>query len=137
MTPERTLKLILRWIGTASLLGVIFVFVPYESMDSIHRALGMGALPAEPVVGYLTRSLSAFYALMGGLFWFVSLDPRRHRDVLGYLGAAVATFGALLLGIDLAEGMPPFWTWWEGPFVVVMGSTIFALGRRLGADERA
>jgi len=129
MNSEQTLKLILRLLGSSSLFALIFVAAPYAWMDSIHSSLGMGRLPDDPVVGYLARSTSAFYALLGGLFWVVSFDLRRHRQVLIYLGAAITVFGAVLLVVDWSEGMPPSWTIWEGPFVIVFGLSVFFLSR--------
>lgn len=131
MTAEQGLKLILRWMGTAGLFALIFVAAPYSWMHSIHESLGMGPLPDEPVVGYLARSTSAFYALLGGLFWVVSFDPAGHRRVLTYLGGAIACLGVALLVVDWAEGMPLFWVAWEGPFVVFFGVAISLLSRRL------
>jgi len=95
----------------------------------------MGQLPDKPVVGYLARSTSAFYALLGGLFWVVSFDLGRHYRVLVYLGAAITSLGAVLFAVDWAEGMPSFWTIWEGPFVMVFGLAILSLSR--GVRPRA
>ena len=131
MTAEQTLKLILRLMGSSSLLALIFVAAPYRWMDFIHSTLGMGQLPVTPVVGYLARSLSAFYALLGGLLWVISFDLDRHRRVLIYLGAAITSFGAVLLVVDWVEGMPSLWTIWEGPFVAVFGLVILSLSRRV------
>lgn len=130
MSSEQVLKTILRFFGSTSLLGAIFVVAPRAWMDAIHSDLGMGALPDAPVVGYLARSTSAFYAMLGGLFWLISFDLRRYRQVLIYLGAVIGVFGVALFGIDWFEGMPPFWMWWEGPVVTVLGITIFLLGRK-------
>ena len=57
---ERILVAILRVIGCVSLTAVVFVYVPYSWMNSIHQLVGMGDLPIEPIVGYLARSTSAF-----------------------------------------------------------------------------
>ena len=43
-------------------------------MVAMHADLGLGRLPDAPIVGYLARSTSAFYAIEGGLFWVVSID---------------------------------------------------------------
>jgi len=133
------LKLLLRGVGSVSLLALIFVAAPYSWMNSIHQWLGMGQLPSEPVVGYLARSTSAFYAMLGGLFWVVSFDLSRHRVVLTYLGAAVVLFGWALVVIDWREGMPFFWKVWEGPFVIVLGLAVFLLNRgdKPGGGESA
>lgn len=124
MSASGTLTILLRVMGTSSLLGAIFVFVPHATMDSIHRSLGLGPMPDAPIVGYLARSTSAFYALLGGLLWVVSFDLQRHRAVLVYLSIAIVLFGATLLGIDVTHGLPRWWTVWEGPFVVAFGAVL-------------
>ena len=132
---ERLLKLILRIIGSAALLAFVAVVMPYSWMNAIHKWLGMGELPSEPIVGYLARSTSAFYALLGGLMWVVSFDLKRYRRILIYLGTAIIFFGAALFAVDLLEGMPLWWSLGEGPFNVVFGIVIFVLARRLVQKE--
>lgn len=129
---ERLLKLFLRVIGTAAVFAIIAVVMPYSWMNAIHKWLGMGKLPAEPIVGYLARSTSAFYAILGGLFWVVSFDICQHRAVLLYLGFVVVIFGAALFIIDLLEGMPLHWSLTEGPFNVAFGIVILVLSYRIG-----
>ncbi|MHC5056247.1 MAG: hypothetical protein ACYTKD_16225 [Planctomycetota bacterium] len=131
---ERILKILLRVVGTTALLAIVAVFMPYSWMDAIHRALAIGELPSAPIVGYLARSTSAFYAILGGLLWSVSADLRRYRALLGYLGAALVAFGTVWIGVDVVEGMPSFWTCQEGPIVVAMGSAILVLRRGVPAD---
>ena len=133
-TPLCVLTIILRGVGGISLLALPFVVAPYSWMNAIHIALGMGELPAEPVVGYLARSTSAFYALLGGLFLLLSSNPSRFRPVLMYLGAGVILFGVVLFSVDWIEGLPMFWRVIEGPFCVGLGTAIFLLSRRLEDD---
>jgi len=94
-------------------------------------------MPDTPVVWYLARSTSAFYALLGGLFWVVSFDPRRHRSVLIYLGAAVTLLGVALLVMDWWEGLPLLWKVWEGPFVIVFGLVLLFLSRAIEPESRS
>jgi hypothetical protein len=129
------LRLLLRIIGTAGLFAVVAVVMPYSWMNAIHKWLGMGELPAEPIVGYLARSTSAFYALLGGLFWVVSFDLNRHRLVLCYLGIVVVIFGAVLFVVDLLEGMPLSWSLTEGPFNLAFGVVILLLTYRLNCKS--
>lgn len=126
---KKNLTLLLRIIGGFSLLAVIFIFAPYNWMDALHTALGMGKLPETPVVGYLARSTSAFYALLGALLWFVSFDLWRYRALLIFLGYAIAVFGLALTYIDWLENMPIYWKIWEGPFVIVLGLVVLFLSR--------
>lgn len=129
---EYLFKLFLRIIGTAALFAVVAVFMPYSWMNSIHKWLGMGELPAEAIVGYLARSTSGFYALLGGLFWLTSFDLYRHRLVLCYLGIVIVIFGSALFIIDLLEGMPLYWGLTEGPVNVGFGIVILVLSSRIG-----
>lgn len=121
---ETFLRIVLRWEGTISLLALFAVVMPHASMDAIHRWLGLGPLPAEPVVGYLARSVSAFYALFGALLWMLSFDLPRHRPTLCFLGVAMVALGATLTGIDWVEGLPRFWRLGEGPVVMLIGVAI-------------
>jgi len=131
---DRFLKFFLRVIGTTSLLAVIAVVMPYSWMNAIHQWLGMGQLPPEPVVGYLARSTSGFYALLGGLFWVASFDLNRHRIVLCYLGIVIVIFGAALFVVDLLEEMPLYWSLTEGPINIVFGIVILVLSYRMGVE---
>jgi hypothetical protein len=134
---ERLLKLFLRVIGTVALFAVVAVVMPYSWMNAVHQWLGMGQLPSEPVVGYLARSASAFYALFGGLLWLTSCDVQRHRLVLCYLGAAVIIFGVALFVVDLLEGMPLYWSLTEGPTNVTFGIVILIVSYRMGVERAA
>ncbi len=130
-TPERSLRLVLRIVAAAALLALPCIFLPYAWMNAVHRALGMGELPREPIVGYLARSTSFFYAMLGGLLWITSYDLRRYRPVIGYLAVATVLLGALLLGVDLIEGMPLGWSLGEGPLNAAIGILILVLVRRI------
>lgn len=127
MKPHRVetlLRLVLRLEGSVALLALVAVVMPYAWMDATHQWLGLGRLPDAPIVGYLARSLSAFYALFGALLWWVSFDLQRHRSTIGFLAAATIGFGAILLGIDWAEGLPLAWKLFEGPWVMLLGAVI-------------
>jgi len=131
MSKERLLSFFLRMIGAFSIMAIFFVFVPYDWMNSIHQALDMGVLPPAPVVGYLARSTSAFYALLGGLMWLLSFDIKRNLHIVRYIGMVLTIFGILIFGVDWIEGMPLFWRIGEGPIVVFFGLFIFFLSGKI------
>jgi len=54
-------------LGIGSLFALVPVFMPVSWMAGTHRWLGLGEMPTGPIVEYLARSLSAFYALVGAL----------------------------------------------------------------------
>ena len=135
MKSEPFLRLFLRAVGAVAALAAFCAVMPYSWMNATHQFLGMGVLPDKPVVGYLARSTSAFYALFGGLFWVLSFNLVRYRPVLLYMGAATVALGLLLCGVDRVEGLPLFWRAVEGPIDTAFGLIILWLLRGV-RDER-
>ncbi len=127
---EKALIWLLRGSAFLVLTALIPVVMPYEWMDAIHGRLGLGELPRAPIVGYLARSCSALYAYHGGLVLFVSFDVRRYLPVIRCLGWLAVAFGAVVLGIDWAVGLPLYWIVGEGPFVMALGAVILWFARR-------
>src|SRR5207245_2395751 len=105
------------------------VVMPTSWMAATHRWLGLGEMPTAPVVEYLARSVSAFYVLFGALCLVVASDLERYRPLVGFLGVAFALMSVVLLGVDLAAGMPLWWSASEGPCGVVLGVLMFVLAR--------
>jgi hypothetical protein len=129
--PHPVIRFMLRWIGTVELLALPCALMPYAWMDAVHRGLGLGQLPGEPIVGYLARSASGLYAIGGGMLWLVSTDLARYRPVLVYLGAAFVTFGLLLLGVDYKEGLPVWWIAGEGSIDISLGAIFLLFARQI------
>ena len=127
---DKVLVILFRYLlGIGSLFALIPVFMPVSWMAATHRWLGLGEMPTGPVVEYLARSLSAFYALVGALCLLVASDLERYRPLVRFLGVAFALMSLVLLGVDLAAGMPWWWSASEGPGGVVFGALLFVLAR--------
>ena len=135
MNPERMLTAFLRIVGTVCSLAIIAVFMPRAWMAAIHEHLGLGLFPDGPIVEYLARSTSMFYAAMGGILWVLSRDVQRHRRAVAVLACAIIAGGWVLLTIDLRAGMPMAWTVCEGPFVILLGAATLILRARAQAGE--
>ena len=104
-------------------------------MNAIHRYLGMGELPDAPIVSYLARSLSAFYAAVSAIILFVSFDIRRHRSFVLLWAVVFIAIGFILLGFDLAAGMPTSWTLGEGPRAIVVGLIVLWLQQKIPVES--
>jgi hypothetical protein len=126
---DNALVTLLRALGMGSLFALVAVFMPFSWMVATHRWLGLGEMPTGPVVEYLSRSVSAFYALFGALFLIVASDLERYRPVVRFLGVALAVVGLILLGVDIGAGMPWWWSVLEGPMTLTLGALIFLLPR--------
>jgi hypothetical protein len=126
---DKALVILLRFVGVSALFALVAVFMPFSWMAATHRWLGLGEMPDGPVVEYLARSLSAFYAVMGALCLVVATDLERYRPLVRFLGVVFALMSVVFLAVDLSAGMPWWWTASEGPGGVVFGVLLFVLAR--------
>jgi len=129
MTRDRFLIVFLRVVGSVAGSAALCAVMPLRAMDAAHRALGMGPLPSQPIVEYLARSTSAFYALLGVLLWAFSFDVSRYRPLVRGAGLAFIALGGLLLWIDIGAGLPWFWQVAEGPLNAFFGIILVWAGR--------
>jgi hypothetical protein len=90
---DRVLVVLLRLVGVSALFALVAVFMPVSWMAATHRWLGLGEMPTAPVVEYLARSLSAFYAVLGALCLVLTTDLERYRPLVRFLGVAASTSG--------------------------------------------
>jgi hypothetical protein len=130
---ERILKLWLRIAGLGPALAIVAVVMPASWMDYCAGLMELGTLPHAPIFEYLARSLSAFYAMMGGLLWLASFDVRRYAGLVTFLAVGGVLFAPMIFIIDLSVGMPSRWAWHEGPIVLaisVVTLVLQALARR-------
>ena len=78
-------------------------------------------MPKRPVVEYLARSLSLFYAIVGVIFWYISFRVPQHWNFVRLVAVLFVVFGGLLWWIDVKSGMPLLWTLQEAPPAIVVG----------------
>lgn len=131
---ERWLVILLRIAGPLMLLAFGAIFLPTEWMAASHRRLGLGEFPASSLVEYLTRSVSALYAIHGGLYLVIASNLRRYAGVLTYVACANVVFGVLMVGIDLKARLPWYWTLAEGPPVAAFGVLLLGMLRKVPRD---
>lgn len=122
-TPQSELivVVILRIFGVGGLLAIPAIFFPHSWMNACHEFIGLGTMPEGPIVNYLARSLSAFYAIVGTFLLFLSFDISRYRSLVRLWAMIAIVMGFFLFGIDLSSGLPTSWTLFEGPMVLTMG----------------
>jgi hypothetical protein len=127
---DKVLVILFRYLlGIGSLFALVPVFMPMSWMAATHRWLGLGEMPTGPIVEYLARSLSAFYALVGALCLMMASDLHRYRPLVRFFGVCLALLGIVFTGVDLAAGMPWWWTALEGPGAVPVGALVCFLAR--------
>ena len=129
--PERILKLILQINGGVMATALVAVFMSHDQMAAIHQWLGLGKFPEGIIVDYLARSLSAFYALMGVLYIVLARDIRAYATIITFMAWASICFGVATIIIDLQLDFPAWWTWGEGPFIIMYGAVVLWLQRKV------
>jgi len=129
--PERILKLILQINGVVMASAVFAVFLSHDQMAAIHQWLGLGKFPDAKIVDYLARSLSTFYAMIGVLYIALARDIHVYASIITLAAWASICFGVASIIIDLQLGFPAWWTWGEGPFVIVYGAVVLWLQQKI------
>jgi hypothetical protein len=117
-------------MGGMMTLAFAAVVLPTSGMVAIADWLGVGPLQQSALTEYLTRSLSTLYGALGVLHIYLARNVVRHLDVVVVLGWLTVLAGAIVTAIDFAVGMPPYWSWGEGPPTVIAGVALIWLARR-------
>lgn len=133
MNAKTLLISLLRLTGLAMLCGLVFVFCPFAWTQKIHAAIGLGDLTYTALMSYLTRTLSAMYAVLGAILLFISGDLRRYLPLIRLLGVIAIAGGAGVTFLDAILHLPAFWTILEGPLTIGLGIALLFLSRRIRA----
>jgi hypothetical protein len=128
MSPaERWLSRVLRILAVPVLLAIPCAFLPVAWMDVTHQWLGLGPLPNAPILEYLARSCSLLYGFHGFILLLIASDVRRYLPVIWLMGGAGLAFGVAMLVIDHVAGLPVYWRWLEGSFILLESGIILWL----------
>ena len=69
-------------------------------------------------------------------------DPHRPRiegcaTFVWFAGMMNVLFGVLKIAVDRHAGMPPLWTWWEGPPIIAFALIVLVLSLGDAPRERS
>lgn len=134
-TREVTLKIILRLSGIMLITAFGAVFLPYETMARIHQYMGLGDFPNLPILDYLARSVSLFYAMHGVIVIYISFNLIKYLQFLKLLCYLGFVFGIALLIIDIKAPVPAYWAYTEGPFIISLNLAIYVLAKMLEKNK--
>lgn len=134
MTPERA-EVVLKWmlyvLGGLAISAFFPMVMPTAWMEALTVRLGLEVLPNTPLTQYLTRSLSLVYGVFGLLTVYLARSVRQYRQLLIYIGWLTMLLAVVLTVLDFSIGMPPSWSWGEGPPTMVIAVVIIRLARRV------
>jgi len=111
-------------MGIIDMLAFVAVVMPSTWIQLGHELAGLGEFPAAPIAGYLARSASALYGLHGMIVFYISFRVARYWGLIRFMATLALFHGLVMLAIDLAEGMPIWWTILEGPAFTSTGAGV-------------
>jgi hypothetical protein len=132
-----------RWIWVRRLLFIVVanlglaigaVFMPAAWMEEIARVLGVGPLTDNGLVHYLARQTSALYVLHAATIAIIAVQLPKSLPMIVPLGFVTIGFSALMLYIDLVEGMPMYWVIAEPAAIFFGGLTMILAGSWAGQE---
>lgn len=126
----RGIAFLLRGLGVISLGALVAVAMPHAWMERIHERIGLGSLPELPMVAYLSRSLSLFYAWIGVLVIWTSFDVTRYLPWIRIFAVSGLVAGALQTAIDYLAPVPLWWLIAEGSFLFLYFGALAWLTRK-------
>ena len=118
------LVIALRVLGATDMLAFIAVAMPMSWVQLGHQWSGLGQFPDAPIANYLARSASALYALHGLMVVYMSFDVQRYWPLIRFLARVALAHGVVMFCIDVAVGMPTWWTALEGPAFSATGLVV-------------
>ena len=127
---RRLLAWLLYVLGGVMSVAFLAVVMPTSLMAMIADWLGVGPLHRSPLTEYLTRTLSAMYGVFGLLHLYLARDVVRYLDLIVVFGWLTVLAGVIVTAVDFVAGMPPFWSWSEGPPTVLTGLVYVWLARQ-------
>ena len=137
MTGDRCHRILvlLLWVGGGlACTAACAILLPTAWMAAIHEWLGLNEFPDAAITQYLTRSVSAFYAVFGGLTILASCNVGRFGSVITYPAIVTMAFGVVITGVNGLATMPAYWTLAEGPPTFRTGLVTLLLNHRVRRD---
>jgi hypothetical protein len=132
---EWWLVLLLRLTAIGCLLAIFAVFLPRSWMAATHERLGLGPFPESPVVDYLARSVSFFYAGVGAILWLAASDVRRYASLITLITIAGLAFGIIITTSNVLTNMPRFWQIGEALSIFPLCIIVLWLQRRVPSSN--
>lgn len=126
---------LMRLAGVVEILAFIAVVMPRSWMETSHTWLGLGEMPAAPVLMFLIRQASYTYGVHGISLWVLASNVERFRPLIILNGIAFLVAGPVFFLIDYTSGMPWWWTIADPLLCLPFGAALLWLSRRKRKTE--
>jgi hypothetical protein len=115
----RLLRALLLFSAFAWGVSIFGVVLPWPRAVEALQGLGARDIPADPMLDYWLRMGSGAFALVGGLFLLLALQPARYAVIIPWFGWLMLGEGIILLAHGVRLHLPPL------PFYADTGACLF------------
>lgn len=133
---HKHLQYFLYLIAVTLILATFTVFLPTSWMIATHEFLGLGTFPNSPLTQYLTRSISALYAIHGMLIFSIAIQIKRNWHLVPAIGFTHLFFGIVVCGVGFTAPLPWYWRLAEGPSIAFAGLLILLAWRQISTQAK-
>jgi hypothetical protein len=130
MNRQRALAWLLRIVGSVEILAFIAVVMPRSWMEISHEWLGLGDMPAGPIIMFMIRQASYTYGMHGIALWILATNVERYRVLVIFNGIAYLVAGPVFFLIDHTAGMPLWWTIADSFACGLLGAALLWFSRK-------
>jgi FtsH-binding integral membrane protein len=103
----RLLRALLLFSAFAWGVSCFGVILPWANAVEALQGLGAKEIPADPMLDYWLRMASGAFALVGGLFLLLALQPVRYAVIIPWFGWLMIAEGIILLFHGVRLHLPP------------------------------
>lgn len=130
MNNQQLQAWLLRLAGAAEILAFFAVVMPRSWMEASHAWLGLGAMPAGPVLMFMIRQASYVYGMHGISLFVLASDVEKFRPLVRLNGVSFLLAAPVFFLIDYYEGMPSWWTLMDSAGCGFFGASLLWLSRK-------
>jgi hypothetical protein len=120
---------LLRLAGAVELLAFVAVVMPQSWMEISHAWLGLGEMPAVPVLMFMIRQASYTYGIHGISLFVLASNVERFRPLIILNGIAFLLAGPVFFLIDYTSGLPWWWAVVDSLSCLFFGAALLWLSR--------
>jgi hypothetical protein len=111
------------------LLAFVAVVMPRSWMEISHAWLGLGEMPAVPVLMFMIRQASYTYGIHGISLFVLASNVERFRPLIILNGIAFLLAGPVFFLIDYTSGLPWWWAVVDSLSCLFFGAALLWLSR--------
>ena len=117
----RCLKVCLLITAFSCLAAALFMILPIPTIESFFENFGIESLPDTPIFIYITRLVSATYAVIGVFLIIMALDPMKYGVMVPFAAVSTLFIGLVCGTVGVISVIPKLWFLGDALFGIILG----------------